>query len=125
MLSANSPHVTRGCLTPVVLILCFVAIATTCATLGGCSSISSPRDGYATVNDAFIGTVQVLLVARDNGQFTDEEWHTEVLPLINIGDALLDQYDEITRTGHDAEPVLLQIRQILASLRPFVQRLER
>ena len=85
---------------------------------------STPRQQFAQVNDTFITTVQVLNVAHDQGHFTDEEWVEDIVPLVKAGNALLDQYDTVTRTGMNGDPILIQVREILTALRPFVSRLD-
>lgn len=88
--------------------------------MAGCAS--SPRQQFAQVNDAYIATVQVLLEARAADVFTEEEWETEVLPLLRLGDNLLDQYDAATLAGVEAGPLLNQVIVVLDKLRPYLVR---
>lgn len=88
----------------------------------GCDTTQTPRQTYATVNDTFIAATQTLIVAAETGEFTQDEWNTRVLPLINAGNDLLTQYGVVTKTGVDGQNILFQIRDILIALQPYVVR---
>jgi hypothetical protein len=108
-----------------LLICLLLVIASVPLASAGCSAFqTSPRQGYAEVNDAFIAATTVLIAARDTKAITEEEWNKVVLPLINLGNDLLIQYDAVTEVGVDGTNILLQVNQVLTALEPFVARLQ-
>lgn len=82
------------------------------------------RENYVQVNDAYIAAVENLTQARVQGVFTAEEWEEDILPLINEGDALLDEYDALTEYGFDAPHVVEDLKQVLQRLRPYIVKTE-
>lgn len=101
-----------------ILLMLLVAAAT---LMPGCGN-TTPRQDFAAVNDAYIATVQTLLVARETGEFTEEEWQDDIVPLINLGNDLLNDYDEATQADVPADQTLLQINNVLRRLQPYLVR---
>lgn len=99
-----------------------LAVLFVLSALAGCSS--NPRQDYAVTNDTFIATVQTLIMARDTGEFTAEEWEEEVLPQINLGNQLLRDYDAATRAGLEGDDLLLRVQQVLVILQPYLNRIQ-
>ena len=93
--------------------------------LTGCVSFSeNPRTQYAQLNDVFIATVDVLVTARNIGEFDQDEWGSQILPLINIGHAVLEQLDAASKAGQPTESFILDLQEILILLNTFVERVE-
>lgn len=87
-------------------------------TVYGCTL--TPREGFIQTQDAYISVVNVLLEARSAGDIDETTWQDDILPLINLGDEALDQYDAETAAGLPGETSLLTIHDILAQLKPYV-----
>lgn len=85
--------------------------------IAGCTA--NPRVDFANAQDTFIVTVQTLQQNRD--QFTEEEWRDDIVPLVNAGDAALDQYDTLTRQGLPPDSAAATLREVLKALQPFIE----
>ena len=94
--------------------------------VSGCETFqaSTPQQQYAQVNDTFIATLQVLLVARGDEVITESEWQSTVLPLINTCNDLLDEYYREVKEGRPGTNTLSKVRIALGALRPFVARMD-
>lgn len=86
--------------------------------VGGCAS--TPREQYANVNDSFIAAVSTLTDAKTAGVFSDEEWNEDIVPLIRLGDTLLDEYDAATDADMPTEPITTRLQRVLTELQPFI-----
>lgn len=92
-------------------------LLTTCI-MTGCAT--TPRGRYAEMQDLYISAVTVLIEARDQGTISPAVWQNEVLPLINLGDKLLDEYAVLTQTGQPTDNVAARLRDVLIRLQPFI-----
>jgi len=108
--------------TPALLALLLSIVAVTATT--GCEAFKPQvdRQTYSAVNDTFITAVTVLNQARLAGEFDDAEWNDDVLPLIELGNDLLDDYDAATKAEVPAEPILIQVSTVLERLQPYIAR---
>lgn len=86
----------------------------------GCSP--KPEVQYAQVNDTFIATTQALIEAREDGRFDAETWEDDILPLIEVGDILLDEYHAAVAADLPTDSVLERIRRVLGKLEPYLTR---
>lgn len=86
------------------------------------SCASTDRGQYAQMNDTFIASVQVLVVAKQTGVFTDQEWNDEIKPAINLANSLLDYYNEASKTGDSSvsRSYFDRFQEVMALLRPFI-----
>jgi hypothetical protein len=113
----------RHFLLPFVLI---AALLSTATVNTGCAPAGPLQDkqNYAAVNDAFISAAQTLLVARDAGVFSPEEWVEEIAPLLVVGSTLLDSYYNVLYDGNEtsALELLREVRRILTELEPYIER---
>jgi len=108
-------------LRPILFALLFSLLAV--AATPGCENLQqNDRQTYAAVNDSFIAAVQVLNEARVSGEFNDEEWNDDILPLIELGNDLLNDYNDATKNDVPAEPILVQISTVLDRLQPYVEQ---
>ena len=105
----------RGFLALMILVLVSATL-----TLPGCQQ--TPREQYVTAQDGFISAVAVLLDARKQGEFTEQQWQETILPWINTGNAALDEWDAATAVGAPAESALTRLREALVKLGPFILR---
>lgn len=87
--------------------------------LGGCSFLES-REGYADVNDTYITVLEGLLEAQAAGKFSNEQWANDIVPIILLGDQLLDTYNAVTASGGEAPHTLEQLREVLLALNQFL-----
>jgi len=85
---------------------------------GGCAT--TPEARYAQVNDTFIAAVQTLNQAKQDGVIDTKTWDSKVLPLINSGNKLLDQYSNAVVTGQPTASIAKQLQQILDALQPYL-----
>ena len=86
--------------------------------IAGCAS--TPREQYAQVNDTFIAAVGTLTDARSQGVFDDETWSDDIVPLIKLGDTLLDEYDAATEADMPTESVTQRLQTVLQRLQPHI-----
>lgn len=84
----------------------------------GCAS--TPRARYAQLQDAYIATVTTLLDAREAGEISQQDWKSDVLPLILLGNTALDKLDAATSAGVDDPTATAQLRDLLEELRPWI-----
>jgi len=103
-----------------LFVMAFVLGMSGALAMEGCAA--TPRQQYAQVQDTFITTLQVLLVAKETGEFTDEEWYDEILPLLFAADDLLTEFDNLTAAGESGDTVLAEFHRVLLLLRPFIAR---
>jgi len=102
----------RRTLFSVVLIFALLSVACT----------SSPKVIYAQANDVYISAVQTLLVAQSTGEFTNDEWTNDILPLIVEGDKLLTEFDSAIKTGSPTDSIVVTLQRVLIHLQPYVAR---
>lgn len=101
--------------TTLLMLLSALVIA---AAVTGCAA--TPRERFAQANDTYIAAVSALLDAKAAGAFTEQEWQEDIVPLIQLGDTILDEYDLASRTGADTGSVARRLSDLLARLRPFI-----
>ena len=92
-------------------------------TVAGCQEPGT-RAHYVEQQDNFITATQALISARHAGEFTQEEWEEDVLPFINLGDALLDDYDRATADGETTVHIREGLAYVLRQLRPLIVRVD-
>jgi len=97
-----------------------LALAIFATNMVGCSP--KPEVQYAQVNDTFIATTQALIEAREDGRFDAETWENDILPLIEVGDILLDEYHAAVAADLPTDSVLDRIRRVLGRLEPYLTR---
>ena len=88
--------------------------------VSGCST--APRVQFANAQETYIATLTTLAANRDS--FTDQEWQEDILPLVNSGEAALNQFDVLTAAGLPAGSATTTLRQILVALEPWLQDLD-
>lgn len=88
----------------------------------GCAGTSAIGT-FADVQDAYIGTVDVLLEARATGSISEEEWQATVLPAIILGDAALDEWKAAILAGEDAtaHDAARTVLAVLQNLSPYIE----
>ena len=77
------------------------------------------RQQFATANESYITVLEVLLASKEAGKFTDEKWRTEIVPLIVLGDRLLDQYEiaaTVAKKSVEQSAVITNITQRLGGV---------
>lgn len=84
----------------------------------GCTT--APRNLYANVNDSYIAVLQGLLEAYDAGKFSNEQWAGDIVPLIVLGDQLLDTYNAATAAGQEAPVSYAHLQEVLVALNQFL-----
>lgn len=108
------------------IILLWVGIAVWCALAApGCTTaleVATSPQTYAALNDTFIAGVTVLIAAKKEGEFTDQEWVEDILPVIVLGNDLLEQYDLTRKTRIDTPGLLGKLHEVMTALRPYVAR---
>lgn len=88
------------------------------ALVAGCAS--TPRERYAQAQDSYIAAVQTLVDARHAGVFDQETWNEDILPAVELGNDLLDQYGAATKAGQPAENLNHRLQNVLRTLQPYI-----
>ena len=86
--------------------------------ISGCNL--TPREQVANIQDTYISLVVSLNQAYDGGYFTDEQWDSDIIPVIRAGDAAIDALDAATAAGFPPDNELEAVRQVIETLRPIV-----
>lgn len=86
-------------------------------SMTGCVT-NDPEINYHNTQEAFIATVRVLNDAKALGKISDADWIDTVLPLINRGDALLDEMKGLAQSGNlpAFEMIMARLRDVLREL---------
>lgn len=98
--------------------IAFVTLALIVVLLSGCAS--TPRERYAQAQDSYIAAVQTLVDARRAGVFDQETWNGDILPAIELGNDLLDQYGAATKAGQPADDINQRLQDVLRTLQPYI-----
>lgn len=96
----------------------FLPLLLIVALVAGCAS--TPRERYAQAQDSYIAAVQTLIDARQAGVFDQETWREDILPVVNLGNDVLDQYDAATSAGQPAENLNHRLQSVLRTLQPYI-----
>lgn len=94
-----------------------LAIVLLPVVMGACAD--TPRERYAQVNDSFIAATSTLVEGRQAGAFDAQQWGEDILPLLEAGNSLVNDYDEATQNG-EAPGIAQQIQGILTALQPYI-----
>jgi len=78
---------------------------------------------FAQVQDVYIASVTTLTDGYVAGVFTPALWQDTLLPLIDAGDAVLDEYEDAVVTGAvDPKSFIQRLQTVLDKMQPYIIR---
>lgn len=102
-----------------IILVGFALLAAGCQTSPGGYPAGAPEYDYDWAQETFIATVGNLLIAKQAGEISQEDWDKTVYPLIREGDETLDAMEAAVLAGN---PSAVDVKLVV--FRSVIQRLK-